>query len=133
MKAAISDRLISILAYYTFGIFSLIWIVFANLTKKPMSLFLSFNLYQAIFISVVLAVISLLYGIAIDLISVVPFVGKLAVGFNLFFNETPIYFGFTLSGLVITLLVIYLSIMSLLGIKPYIPMVSEVIRANFGE
>ena len=133
MKTALSDRLISILAYYTFGIFSLIWIVFANLTKKRISSFLSFNLYQAIFISVVLATISLLYGIAIDLISLIPYLGKLAIGFNLFFNETPMYLGFTLSGLVVTFLVVYLSIMSLIGIKPYVPIISEVIKANFGE
>lgn len=133
MKSSLTDRIISILAYYTFGIFSLIWIIFANVTKRRISSFLNFNLYQAIFISVALAVISLVYGIAIDLISVIPFIGKLAVAFNLFFNETPMYFGFTLSGLFVTILVTYLSIMSLLGIKPYVPIASEVIRANFGE
>lgn len=132
MSASIGDRVISILSYYTFGIFSLIWIVFANLTRKKISQFLSFNLYQAIFISVVLAVISLLYGIAINLVSVIPFLGKFAIAFDIFFNKTPLYFSFTLSGFFVTLLVFYLSIMSLLGKRPYIPLVSDVVRANFG-
>jgi len=133
MNISLADRIISVLAYYTFGIFSLIWIVFANLTKKRISSFLSFNLYQAIFLSVVFAVISLLYGIAIDLISVIPFVGKFARAFNLFFNDTPIYFTFTLSGLLVTLLVSYLALFSLLGKKPYLPLISDIIKTNFGE
>ena len=96
MKIALSDRVISVLAYYTFGIFSLIWIVFANLTKKRITPYLSFNLYQAIFISILLYVISLLYGIAVKFISLIPFIGKFVLNFHIFFNETPLYFTFTL-------------------------------------
>ena len=132
MKPAFLDRIISILAYFTFGIFSIIWIVFANMTRKTMSSFLTFNLYQAIFISVVLAVISLIYSIAINLLSVIPFVGNLARWFDVFFNQTPLYFTFTISGLIVTMLVIYLSIMSLLGRRAYLPIVSEIISSNFG-
>ncbi len=132
MKPAFLDRIISILAYFTFGIFSIIWIVFANMTRKTMSSFLTFNLYQAIFISVVLAVISLIYSIAINLLSVIPFVGNLARWFDVFFNQTPLYFTFTISGLIVTMLVIYLSIMSLLGKRAYLPIVSEIISSNFG-
>ncbi len=132
MSVRFSDRIISILAYFTFGIFSIIWIVFANLTKKTMSSFLVFNLYQAIFISVVLAVISLLYSISINLISVIPLIGNFAEWFDVFFNQTPLYFTFTISGLLVTILVMYLSLMSLFGKKPYLPMVSDVISSNFG-
>ena len=132
MKPAFLDRIISILAYFTFGIFSIIWIVFANMTRKTMSSFLIFNLYQAIFISVVLAVISLIYSIAINLLSVIPFIGNFARWFDVFFNQTPLYFTFTISGLIISMLVLYLSIMSLLGKKAYLPIVSEIISSNFG-
>lgn len=132
MKISASDRVISVLCYYTFGIFSIIWIVFANMTKKTMSPFLVFNLYQAIFISVVLAVISLVYSIAINFISVIPVIGNFAKWFDVFFNGTPLYFSFTISGLIITLLVTYLSAFALLGKKPYIPVVSEIVCSNFG-
>lgn len=131
-KVALSDRLISILAYYTFGMFSLIWLVFANLTKKRISPFLSFNLYQAIFISVILAIISLLYSIAINFMIAIPFVGKLASAFDIFFNKTPLYFSFTVSGLIVTILITYLSFRALIGAKSYIPFVSEIIKENFG-
>ena len=132
MKISATDKVVSVLAYSTFGIFSIIWIVFANMTKRTINSFLSFNLYQAIFISVVLAVISLVYSIAINLLSVIPLIGNLAKWFDVFFNQTPLYFSFTISGLIVTILVTYLSAMSLLGKKPYIPLVSETININFG-
>ena len=132
MNNTFIDRIVSILAYYTFGIFSIIWIIYANVTKKRISAFLSFNLYQAIFVSVCLAVISLIYGIAINFISVLPFVGNLARTFDLFFNQTPLYFTFSVSGLLVTILTTYLAIMSLLGKKPYLPVVSDIITSNFG-
>lgn len=132
MSPTFQDRIISLLAYFTFGIFSIIWIIFANMTKKTMSTFLSFNLYQAIFISVVLAVISYIYSIAINILSVVPFINNIARWFDVFFNQTPLYFTFTISGLLVTILVVYLSIMSLLGKKAYIPVVSDIISSNFG-
>ncbi|MBR5304803.1 MAG: hypothetical protein IKU37_08265 [Candidatus Gastranaerophilales bacterium] len=132
MKITFTDRVISILAYFTFGMFSLIWIIFANLTKKRISPFLSFNLYQAIFISIVLFIVGYLYSIAINLISVIPFVGKLAHSFNLFFNETPLFLTFTISGFLVTLVVCYLSVLSLLGMRPYVPMISEIVKDNFG-
>lgn len=132
MKQTLSDRLISVLAYCTFGMFSIIWLIFANLTRKKISSFLSFNIYQAIFVSFILAIISLLYGIAINLISIIPFIGKLAVIFDMVFNQTPLYFSFTISGFLTTLLVAYLSIIAFSGKRPQIPLVSDIIRANFG-
>ena len=132
MSISFKERVVSILSYCTFGIFSLVWIVYANLTKERISPFLNFNLYQAIFISVVLAVLSLLYGIAIDFLQLIPFVGKLAHSFNVFFNLTPLYFGCTISGFLVSFLVLYLSLMSLFGKRAYLPMVSDVIKNNFG-
>ena len=132
MNNTLLDRLVSILSYYTFGIFSIIWIIFANLTKKRISQFLAFNLYQAIFLSICLAIISLIYSIAINFISVIPFIGNIAKSFDLFFNQTPLYFTFSVSGLLITILTTYLAIMSLLGKKPYFPIISETVTSNFG-
>lgn len=132
MKQNMTDRIISVLAYCTFGMFSIIWLIFANLTRKNISSFLAFNIYQAIFISFILAIISLLYGIAINLISVIPLIGKLAVAFDIFFNQTPLYFSFTISGFLTTLLVLYLSILSFMGKRPQIPLVSDIVCANFG-
>ncbi|MBR1616739.1 hypothetical protein IJ670_01160 [bacterium] len=132
MAVSITDRVVSSISYFTFGIFSLVWIIFANLTRRSITPFLNFNLYQAIFISVALACFSLIYQIGINLLSIIPFVGKMVVAFDIFFNSTPIYYGFTLSSLIIALLLSYLIIMSLIGIRPYIPVISDIINGTFG-
>ncbi len=129
---SLTDRIVSVLAYYTCGIFSIIWLIFANVTNRSITPFLSFNLYQAIFLSVALAVISLIYSIAVNILSVVPFVGALVEKFVVFFNQTPLYFGFTISGFIVTLLLSYLAIMSLLERRPYLPLISNIINSNFG-
>lgn len=132
MRISLFDRIISILAYFTFGMFSLIWIIFANITKKRIDSFLAFNLYQAIFISIVLFIFGYLYDISTKLMSTIPFIGKLVISFDLFLNQTPLYFNFTLSGFLIALIVLYLSFMSLIGKKPYVPLISDIVKENFG-
>lgn len=132
MRVGLLDRIISILCYFTFGFFSVIWLIFANVTRKKISPYLAFNLYQAIFISIIFAVISLLYSISYNLLKDIPFIGKVAIWFDMFFNQTPLYFTFTLSGLLITLLILYFSLICLSGRRPYIPYVSDIVKANFG-
>lgn len=132
MNATITDKFVSILAYITFGMFSIVWLIFANVTRRRISPFLSFNIYQAIFVSVIFAVISLIYGIAINLLSVVPIIGTLAKKFDIFFNATPMYFSCTISGLFVTMFLMYLVLMVLASQKPYVPIVSDIINSNFG-
>lgn len=132
MRVNLLDRIISVLCYFTFGFFSVIWLIFANVAKKKITPYLAFNIYQAIFISIILAIISLLYSIALNFLSVIPVVGKAFVWFDLFFNKTPLYFTFTISGLLITLLISYFSLICLSGRRPHIPVVSDIVKANFG-
>lgn len=127
-----TDKIVSVLTYYTMGIFGLIWLVFCALTKKRISPFLSFNLYQSMFILAIISIFSLVYNIALNLISVIPIVGKLFVKFDIIVNQTPMYFTFTLTGLIFTIFVTYLALFAFMGKKPYVPYVSEVISSNFG-
>lgn len=128
----LTERIVSVLSYSTFGFFSIIWLIYVNVAKKSMSQFLVFNIYQAIFISVFLAVISLVYEIAFGFMSAIPILGGIVKIINSFINETPIYFTYTLSSLLIMILLAYLCIMSILGKPPYIPLISKMIRTNFG-
>lgn len=130
-KVSIVDRLISIAAYLTFGIASLVWIIFANIKKIRIGQFLSFNLYQAIFLSVILSAVTLFYDIVIDFTSELPFIGKLAFKFDILINHTP-FFSLTLSGLCVSVLILYLCLFSFLGIKARIPFISNIIETNFG-
>ena len=132
MNISLTDKIVSVLTYYTFGIFGLIWLVYAYLAKKSINSFCIFNIYQSIFISVILYIISLLWGIAIGFISVVPLIGKFMVSLDIFINQTPMYFSFTLSGFVLMVFLSYLAVLSFLGKKPFVPYVSNIIRSNFG-
>lgn len=132
MKIAILDRLISVITYFTFGMFGLVWLIFSHVTGKKNTQFLMFNIVQAFFISILLYAFSIIYDIAIGFISMVPFIGKYALAFNTFFVNTPMYFSFTLSALIITVFITYLSLLALLGKRSYIPFVSDIVQSNFG-
>ena len=128
--ASLVDRVVSALTYCTFGIFGLIWCLFAWATKKSINSFVMFNIFQSVFLSVLLAVITYAYSILLRLALVIPFVGGIFKSFDLFFNHTPIYFGMALSGFIISALVLYSIVFSLLGQKPFIPFISPIVQSN---
>lgn len=131
IRVQLMERIISALSYITFGIAGVIWVIVSYVAKNRMSSFCSFNVYQSIFFSFFLYILSLICSIAAGLLSTVPFLGKLVNDFNLFFTQTPIYFGYSLWGLVIFVIVCYLAIFSLLGKYPYLPFISDVIGTSF--
>ena len=129
---SLSDRMVSSVSYLTMGMFSIIWLVFVNLTNRRMTPFVVFNLYQAIVLSVMIAVLTLLYQIAVNILIVVPFLNILVKKFDIFFNQTPIYFGCTISGFIMAVLILYLIILCIIGRRPYIPYISNIVNGNFG-
>ncbi len=131
IRVQIMERIISALSYLTFGMAGVIWIVVCYIAKNPMSQFCSYNIYQSIFFSIFIYILSLFCSIAAGLLSAVPFLGKMVNDFTLFFAQTPIYFGYTLWGLVIFVITCYLILFSLLGRYPYLPFISDVIGSNF--
>jgi len=130
--AGFVDRTVSALTYFTCGIFGIIWIIYVNFAKKPLSNFNRYNIFQSILVSLIFALFSYLFGIINKIGLSIPILGKIIEPVNLFFNGTPIYFGYSISGLIIVIIIGYLMIMSLLGKKPYIPVISEAIQANTG-
>lgn len=130
MSVSAEDRIVSVLSYVTFGIFGIIWLIFTKVTNRHTGMFAYFNMFQAMFFSIVLAAISILYGIAINVLSAIPIIGNIAKAFHLYFNATPMYFSCTISGLLVNMLLIYLCVMSLIGKKPYLPAISETVDIN---
>lgn len=132
MSISTKDKVISVLSYFTFGLFALIWLVYVNVAQKSMTKFLMFNIYQSIFLSVLLCIMSYIYSIAINLMSVIPVIGKIAIAFNVFFNATPIYSTFTISGFLVVCLAGYLSFLAIMGKKSFIPYISKIVEINIG-
>mgnify|MGYP006916242590 CR=1 FL=1 len=128
----IIERLVSILTYWTAGFFGLIYLIFMCMTKKSMSSFVMFNIYQSIFISILLYIVSFVYKIFIGFAAVIPFVGKYVLYIDGIIFKFPILFGCTMAGILLLLLSLYFTISCILGKKPFIPFVSQVVQDNFG-
>ena len=57
---------------------------------------------------------------------------KLFINIDIFLNQTPLYFGFSITGLILTIFIGYLALLAFLGRKPYVPYVSDIVISNFG-
>ena len=126
------DRIVSVLTYFTMGIFGLIWLVFSYVTGRKINSFVAFNIYQSMFILAIFSIFSLVYNIALNLLSIIPFIGKIFVNIDIFLNQTPLYFGFSIVGLILTIFISYLALLAFLGRKPYVPCISDIVISNFG-
>ena len=86
MKISITDRVVSVLTYFTFGLFGIIWLIYVNVAKKHMNNFITYNIYQSIFISIIFSVFGYLYEFLLKIFSVIPFVGPIIQKLNIFFS-----------------------------------------------
>ncbi len=128
---AFIERIIAALSYLTFGIAGVIWIVVCYIAKNTMSPFCSYNVYQSIFFAFFLYILTLVCEIAAGLLSAVPFLGEIVNKFAIFFTQTPIFFTYSLWGLIIFVLTCYLAIFAFFGRYPYLPFISDVINSGF--
>ena len=131
VRVQIMERIISALSYLTFGMAGVVWIIVSYIVKNRMSAFCSYNVYQSIFFAIFIYILSLFCSIVAGLLGAVPFLGGLINDFVMFFTQTPVYFGYTLWGLIVFAIVCYLALFSLLGRYPYLPFISDVIGSNF--
>lgn len=125
--ANLKDRLVSCVSYLTYGIFGIIYLVYANFTKENITPFVRYNIFQSFFISVILALIAYVFNIIIKIFAAFVFLDNIIQTLNLFINHNFIYFGFSISGLIVTVLILYTAILSLLGKRPFVPVVSPAI------
>ncbi len=126
------DKFVAITSYYTFGLTGLIWIIASYVVfKKPLTPFCSYHIYQSIFISVLLAVFSMLLDIIFGLTVKIPFIGDFIGLFNLYVFKLPIFHTFSLFNLIIFSIITYLSLGAFLGKLSYFPFILDVIKSNF--
>lgn len=123
----IMDRVASCLTYLTAGWFGLIYFVILYFQKKSPSLFLRYNLFQSIFISLLLFVLSMTLGLISNLLLAIPFIKVVVSWIILVFNR-PVFFEYSIIQFCITALVFYLAGFSLLGKYPKVYGVSKIIE-----
>lgn len=121
-----SDKIISVLSYMTGGFAGFIWMIFCSVTKKQMNKFLLFNVYQSILLALLIYFIDLLFKMVYHILIMIPYVNIL-VNSLYYAIYTPVYYGWSIVGLILFGMYVYLILFSILGRIAYLPWVSNII------
>ncbi len=123
------DRLIAAGSYLTLGTVGMVWFLINFIVvKKPMSRFLTYNIFQSFILSILFAIISLAYSVFIGILTSLPFVGKLFYDMHIFLLQTPIYNTMNFINFIIFIFISYLAIFALFAQLPFIPFVSDLVK-----
>jgi len=130
-KVAFPEKTVAVLSYITFGIVGFFWLILANWKKRKIKYFLSYHIYQSIFISVLLTLLNYIFVILFGIFSKIPFLEMFSAIINYLFTVKIIsVFGFqsTVVYLAIVILESYLIIGVLLGRNFYLPFVTKTVN-----
>ena len=129
------ERVLSALAYFTFGIVGIVLIIASALLKIGLKPFVKFNVYQSILIGFIFGFLQVTYDLIdglFQLLQIIPVLGKLLYSLFQFIvyylMSFPVLFHFSLLSSAIILLVIYLTVLTIMGKNPYIPFLSDTIK-----
>jgi len=130
-KTLLSEKILSVLSYMTFGIVGFFWLLLANWKKKKIKYFLNYHIYQSIFIAILLTLFNYIFALIFLICSKIPFIDTVSAQINYYLSVKIIsFFGFqsTIVYFAILLFKIYLITGVILGKCFYIPFVTKVIN-----
>ena len=134
-KPNMPERILSALAYLTCGFVGIILIIVTVFIKVSLKPFVKFNCYQAILLGFIFAFVQYTYTLIdslLQLLEIIPFLGKFLYSVFAFFvyylMAFPVLFGLPLLSSIVILILLYLIIMTLLGKSPVIPYLSNIIQ-----
>ena len=113
------ERIASSLSYVTAGWFGLIYCIILTMQKKKMSKFLRYNVYQSIFIVLLVFLCCAIFGLIFNILSHIPIIQVLVSWIQLILFK-PVMFGRSIVQLVIGLVILYSAVISLIGKEPRI-------------
>lgn len=123
------ERIASSLSYVTAGWFGLIYCIILTMQKKKMSKFLRYNVYQSIFIVLLVFLCCAIFGLIFNILSHIPIIQVLVSWIQLILFK-PVMFGRSIVQLVIGLVILYSAVISLIGKEPRIYWISDIIDYN---
>lgn len=126
------ERIVAALSYWTMGMVGFIWLIIGLFTKARLKPFLQYHIFQSIFISLGLAVLSIFIGFLSNILSVIPVINKIVAQINFLLNM-PLIFDYSIMQAVIYVFLTYLAVTSLMGRFSYVPWVSDVIDQNISR
>ena len=83
------EKFISIVSYFTMGLFGLFWLILAYSVKKKLRYFLQYNIVQSLLISILLAIFNLLIDIIFSPDKTIEIEKDLIEGEHQIILETP--------------------------------------------
>lgn len=123
------EKIIAALSYLTMGFVGFVWLLIGFFTKSNLRPFLKYHIFQSIFISFAYLIISLILGMIMNILSIIPLVNQLVLQFTFYLNA-PLLFGFSIIQILVNIVILYLAVTSLQGRYSYIPWVSDIIKIN---
>lgn len=126
------ERIVAALTYLTMGFAGFIWLILGLFTKANLKHFMQYHIFQSIFISITLVLLSYILSFLTNILSFIPLINKLVAQITFLLNM-PILFDYSLIQTGIYIVLIYLAITSFMGRYSYIPWVSEIIDQNISR
>lgn len=123
----LSDKIIACLTYLTTGWVGIIYFVFLYLRKKTPSRFLRYNVFQAIFISLLFFLVCEVLKLLCDFLLIIPII-KIIVSWFIFIFNRPVLFQYSTVQVFMMGLFLYMAIWSLMGKYPKVVWVSKIIQ-----
>lgn len=118
------DRIVSCLTYLSAGWVGMIVLVLFYFKKRKPSIFLQYNVFQSIFISLLFFVIGMTLGLIFKMLSFIPFLDYLVAQVSFIFN-VPVIFNYSIIQAFTTCLILYMAILSAMGKYPRVYWVSR--------
>ena len=131
-EPALIEKIIAPLSYLTMGMVGFVWLIIGLFTKARLKPFLQYHIFQSIFLALLFAVLSILFGWISNLLSFIPLINKIVAQVTFLLNM-PLLFDYSLIQVIVYAFLIYLSITSFQGKYSYIPWVSDIIDQNISR
>jgi uncharacterized membrane protein len=124
----VADKLISAASYLTMGLAGFIWLIVVTIQKAYVKPFLKYHILQSIFLSVILAVMSIVFNMIARASNLIPYVSDIVTFILYYLVQAPIIFGFSVLSFIVAIIVVYLTVFAVMGKYSYIPWFSDNIR-----
>ena len=128
-KIYLIERIVAGLSYPTYGLVGFVWLILGLFTNAKLRSFMQYHIFQSIFLSIAIYLLGMLLEFILNMLRLIPVVNIIVLNIVMFFNS-PVLFGLSIIQVIITALLLYCGITAFLGIRTYIPFVSEIIDRN---
>ncbi len=128
-KPFMIERIIASLSYLTVGFVGCAWLIISKFAGLRLTKFLTFHVFQSIFLSIGYVLLSFLITFIVQFLSIIPIVNKITMQV-IFLLNMPILVGYSIIQIFIYGIMLYCIITSFAGKYTKIPYVSDIIGYN---